>query len=71
MIINWDLLKHPLNWLIVILMLVIAGTAGDFALRYFGAQAASPSSGPTQTGNLTEYQTAVPDRNQIALSALG
>jgi hypothetical protein len=69
--INWDLLKHPLNWLIVALMLTIAGIAGQLALTYFGATASGPSSGPSQTGNLTQYQTAVPDRNEIALSALG
>lgn len=63
---NWELLKHPLNWLIVILMLVIAGAAGHLALTLFGANAAEPQ----QTGNLTQYP-AVPDRSMTALSALG
>lgn len=66
--INWDLLKHPLNWLIVIFMLVIAGAAGHYALAYFGAEVARPA-GKQQLGNLTEYP-AVPDRNAIALDAL-
>jgi len=66
--INWDLLKHPLNWFIVILMLVIAGAAGHYALAYFGAEASAPGAAK-QTGNLTEYP-AVPDRNEIALGAL-
>lgn len=65
---NWELLKHPLNWVIVLLMLVIAGTAGHFALTYFGAQSAGPS-GKKQIGNLTTMP-AVPDRNSYALSAL-
>lgn len=67
--INWELLKHPVNWLIVLLMLVIAGAAGHYLLAYFGAEAAGPD-GTTSTGNLQEYP-AVPDRNDIALDALG
>lgn len=65
--INWELIKHPANWLIVILMLVIAGAAGHFALAYFGAELAGPKN---ETGSAQEYP-AVPDRNEIALDALG
>lgn len=68
MIFNWDLLKHPANWAIVILMLVIAGAAGHYALAYFGANASGPGS-TKQVGNLTETP-AVPDRNDVALSVL-
>jgi hypothetical protein len=36
MIINWPLLKNPLNWVIVLLMLVIAGMAGHYLLALAG-----------------------------------
>lgn len=32
-IVNWDLIKHPINWVIVILMLFIAMTALHLGLR--------------------------------------
>lgn len=64
MIVNWDLLKHPLNWIIVTLMLIIAGAAGHLLLTHFGATCAGP-------GENVQYHPAVPDRNEIALNALG
>lgn len=33
-IINTDLLKHPLNWIIVMMMLIIAGFVVDIAAHY-------------------------------------
>jgi hypothetical protein len=33
-LINWPLLKNPVNWIIVILMLVIAGFAIDLLLTW-------------------------------------
>lgn len=60
---NWELLKHPLNWIIIVLMLVIAGAAGHLALAYFGAE----SSGPQPSGG--EYMP-VEDRNDIAMGVL-
>lgn len=41
MIINWGLVKHPMNWVTIVLMLVIAGIAGHLALSYFGVESAS------------------------------
>lgn len=35
-VINFGLMKHPMNWVIVTLMVVIAGIAGHLALSYFG-----------------------------------
>jgi hypothetical protein len=35
-IVNWGLVKHPLNWLTVILMLFLAAMAGTLALQGFG-----------------------------------
>lgn len=33
-IINWGLIKQPLNWVIIILMLIIAGMAVDILTGY-------------------------------------
>ena len=39
--INWKLVKHPLNWLTIILMLLIAATFGHMALTYVGVEPAT------------------------------
>jgi hypothetical protein len=33
-IINFQILKHPINWIIVILMVLIAGIAFHFFMQY-------------------------------------
>lgn len=33
-IVNWDLVKHPINWIIVLLMVFIAGIALHLILQY-------------------------------------
>lgn len=33
-LINWALIKNPVNWIIVVLMLIIAGFALDVILRW-------------------------------------
>jgi hypothetical protein len=43
-VINWPLLKHPLNWLTVVLMVVIAGAAFHFAQQHIKWQFVSPAS---------------------------
>lgn len=43
-LLNVPLLKNPVNWITVILMLVLAGIAGHLALKYFGASASGVSS---------------------------
>lgn len=40
-IININLISHPLNWLIIFLMLVIAAIAGHELLSLFGTEPAS------------------------------
>lgn len=40
--INWKLISHPMNWVVVLLMLVIAGTAGVLILDLIGMQSATP-----------------------------
>lgn len=64
--INWDLLKNPLNWIIVTLMLVIAGTAGHLVLTHFGAEPSGPA--------LDEVPTLPPGEEsmkEVAASVLG
>lgn len=34
MIVNWDLMKHPINWFVVVLMVLIAGVGFHFALEH-------------------------------------
>lgn len=41
---NWPLVKNPINWLIVLLMLLIAGMAGHLLLSWAGLEPAQPSS---------------------------
>lgn len=38
---NWGIIKHPANWVIVLLMVIIAGFALDQAIRYFQTQGSS------------------------------
>jgi hypothetical protein len=33
-IINWEILKHPINWITVVLMVLIAGIAFHFFMQY-------------------------------------
>jgi hypothetical protein len=35
---NWAIIKHPLNWAIVLLMLVIAGFIVDILAQYHAAK---------------------------------
>jgi hypothetical protein len=41
---NFELLKNPLNWLIIVFMLIIAGTAGHLLLSLAGFEPAQKSS---------------------------
>ena len=45
---NWRMIAHPMNWLTIILMLLIAGVAGHLLLSLFSVE-------PT-TANESEYQ---------------
>lgn len=37
-LVNTDILKHPMNWIIILLMLIIAGAAGHLILTYIGVE---------------------------------
>jgi hypothetical protein len=44
--INWKLISHPINWVVIFLMLVIAGTAGVLLLDLLGMKVATSSINP-------------------------
>jgi hypothetical protein len=60
MIVNWNILKNPANWGIVLMMLLIAAYGGHLLLTYYGASPAD-SSATAQPAN----------RNDVAGSVLG
>lgn len=43
-LLNVGLIKQPINWVTVLLMLIIAGIGGHFILSYFRTEPASQSS---------------------------
>lgn len=58
-IVNTRLLKNPANWVIVLLMLVIAGIAGHLALAYFGVAPAEDTSTKTVPEQITPSTSPV------------
>lgn len=44
--VNFKLISHPLNWFVVIITLIIAGTAGTFVMALAGKHAATSSIDP-------------------------
>jgi hypothetical protein len=38
---NWKIISHPMNWVVILLMLIIAAAFGHLALSYFGVNPAS------------------------------
>ena len=38
---NWDILKSPLNWVTILLMLILAGIAGHLLLSALGIEPAT------------------------------
>lgn len=51
MIINWNLMKHPINWFIVLLMLLIAAYGGHLLLKYFDVVPAAAKDSELQDRN--------------------
>jgi hypothetical protein len=41
---NTNLMKHPANWLVLLLMVLIAGVGGQLVLAYFGITPATADS---------------------------
>jgi len=42
-ILNFNILKNPLNWIIVVIVLILGGAAGHFALSWLGHEPATNS----------------------------
>lgn len=58
-ILNWGLMKNPHNWVVITLMLVIAGIAGHLALTYFGVEPASSNDAKTLPDQITPSSAPV------------
>ena len=41
-LINWNLISHPMNWAIVVVVLLIAGAGAHLTLELLGKRAATP-----------------------------
>lgn len=48
-ILNIGLMKHPMNWAIIFLMLLIAGIGGALAMRAIGIEYATAQQNPATT----------------------
>jgi len=35
-VVNWRMIQHPVNWIIILFMLIIASIAGHLLLSLFG-----------------------------------
>jgi hypothetical protein len=55
MIVNFGLLKHPLNWAIVLMMLLIAAYGGHLLLKYFGASPAAATPAEQNRNDISGY----------------
>jgi hypothetical protein len=57
--INWKMVSHPVNWLIIFMMLVIAGIAGHLILSYFGIEPQSKANTAPTNGQSSSTPPAV------------
>jgi hypothetical protein len=57
--INFKMIAHPLNWVVVLLMVIIAGAIGHYTLSLFGIEA--------NMGN----NSKIPANGQVPLSSVG
>jgi hypothetical protein len=57
--VNWRLVKHPMNWITIFLMLVIVGTMGHMILSLFGVEPdVSQDTAMTSYGSVPASQAA-------------
>jgi hypothetical protein len=59
-VINLKLLSHPINWVTVFLMLILAGVAGHLVLSWVGIEPATANGGngaPVSSGLVSSSQT--------------
>lgn len=43
-VVNWRVIAHPINWVTILLMLIIAGIGGHFLLNLLGHDPSTSSS---------------------------
>ena len=66
--INWKMISHPMNWLVVLLMLIIAGTAGHLVLTLFDVNPASKNINPNlAVGQSTLGQGQAPPSQPVSM----
>jgi hypothetical protein len=73
-IVNVKLLSHPMNWVTVMLMLIIAGAFGSMTLKLFGKNAASSGVYPSVSPGITrqtaaQFNNSTPAPNTYAQAA--
>ena len=56
---NYRMIAHPINWVVIFLMLVLAGIAGHLVLQLLGM---TPTPAPSQFGAVGSGQTPVPNQ---------
>jgi hypothetical protein len=44
-VINWELVKHPMNWVIIILMVLLFGVFLHLILDFYGVRAETATEG--------------------------
>jgi lipopolysaccharide export system protein LptC len=59
-------MSHPLNWIIILLMLVIAGMFGHLLLTYFEQEPATANDTDQPAGYTTEQMQPSPDFGMYA-----
>jgi hypothetical protein len=55
-VLNWSMLKNPLNYIIILLMLVIAGVAGHLLLSLMGWEPQTQNSS-TESSAVRNFRT--------------
>jgi len=53
-IVNWRIISHPMNWAIILMMVVIAAMGGHLLLTYFEQEPARSSDEQIPDGLTTE-----------------
>jgi hypothetical protein len=79
-LINWRLMSHPINWLTVMVILILAGAFGHYFLTYFGMEPATKnklafsqmpagqSPGEVASGAIDPQSSPVSDTSMVASS---
>ncbi len=57
--VNWKMIAHPINWIVVMLMLIIAAAIGHEILSLFGIHPKTKLFSSTPSNGLVNGQAAV------------